>query len=153
MNEPLLYEDLILLDYYADNQNELLLQLADVLHKKGFVKESYAEAILQREKEYATGLNTMGIKVAIPHTYPVHVLKPAILVAKLSDPVLFKEMGDGQKDVEAKLIFMLAVTDPEEHLETLSKLMTIFSDGDKLLDLYQTKSAAAMVGKLSEILN
>jgi hypothetical protein len=31
--------------------------------------------------------------------------------------------------------------------------MTIFSDGDKLLDLYQAKSAAAMVGKLSEILN
>ena len=58
-------------------------------------------------------------------------------------------MGNSGKDVEAKLIFMLAVTDPQGHLQTLSKLMAIFSDGEKLTDLYNSLTKQAFIETLS----
>jgi len=149
----LLHEELVLLDYQADDAEMLLTRLAGVLQQQGYVKESYRQAILDREQEFPTGLNTPGVQLAMPHAAPQHVNEAAILVAKLARPVMFKEMGNSGKDVSASLIFMLAVTDPKAHLETLSKLMSIFSQEEKLLDVYQSNDAKALLGKLSAILD
>jgi len=150
--ESLLYENLILLDYKADSKKELLRNLAAILEEHGFVKESYSRAIIDRENRYPTGLNTLGIKVAMPHTDSIHVHKPAILVAKLAHPIAFKEMGGGVNDVEASLIFMLAITNPECHVTTLSKLMSIFSDKGSLVSLYEASTKAEVIQKLNAIL-
>ena len=152
-NVSLLHENLVLLDYECIGDREAVLKnLAGILQAEGYVKDSYTEAILTREREYPTGLNTPGIKVVMPHAAPAHVNKAAILAVKLKTPVTFKEMGNSGKDVEAKLVFMLAVTDPQGHLQTLSKLMAIFSDGDKLLDLYQSGTKQEFMEKLNRIL-
>lgn len=152
MIESLLHEELIMLDYTAPNSEVLLGELAQVLKKQGYVKESYAQAVIEREKVFPTGLNTPGVKVVMPHTDPQHVNKPAILVAKLKHPVNFKEMGNSGKDVAAELVFMLAVTDPKGHLETLGKLMSIFSNGEMLLDVYHTQTKQDLIAKLEKIL-
>ncbi|VBB07755.1 phosphoenolpyruvate-dependent sugar phosphotransferase system eiia 2 [Lucifera butyrica] len=152
MTTSLLHEELVFLDYKAQENEELLKNLATILNHKGYVKTSYANAVISRERVFPTGLNTLGVKVAVPHTDPEHVNKAAILVAKLSTPVRFKEMGNSGGDVDVQLLFMLAVTDPKEHLATLSKLMSIFSNGDKLLDLYQSDTKKAIINKLDEIL-
>lgn len=150
--ESLLYENLILLDYKADSKEELLRNLAAILEDLGFVKESYGQAIIDRENHYPTGLNTLGVKVAMPHTDPIHVHKPAILVAKLTHPIVFKEMGNGVNDVEASLIFMLAITNPERHVTTLGKLMSIFSDKDSLVSLYEAPTKVEVMQKLNTVL-
>lgn len=152
MSESLLHDELVLLDCSANDSEELLRKLAAILKEQGYVKDSYAQAIIDREEVFPTGLNTPGTKVVMPHTDPVHVNKAAILVAKLKNPVLFKEMGNSGKSVEAKLVFMLAVTDPKGHLATLSKLMSIFSDGEKLLGLYNAKTKKEMINQLDKIL-
>lgn len=151
-NEILLHEDLVILDFEAENKEDLLIKLSGYLREKGYVKESYTEGILKREEIYPTGLNTEGVKVAIPHTDAIHVEKAGILVATLKKPVVFKEMGDGQNDVEAKMIFMLAVKNPSHQVTTLSKLMSIFSDKDKLVSVYNSKSGKEVVEKLSEVM-
>jgi len=152
-NQVLLHEDLILLNYEAESKEELLQKLSNILKEKGYVKDSFEEGVMKREIIYPTGLNTNGVKVAIPHTDSIHVLKPAILVALLKEPVCFKEMGNGINDVEAKLIFMLAVKDPSLQVETLSKLMSILSDKDKLLSIYKSTTNTEVIDKLSKILS
>ncbi|CUH97496.1 hypothetical protein P22_3627 [Propionispora sp. 2/2-37] len=152
MSTSLLHEELVLLDYEAEGNEDLIRKLSAILHDKGYVKDSYAQAVVEREEAFPTGLNTLGIKVAVPHTNPEHVKQAAILVAKLLQPVTFKEMGNSGKDVDAELVFMLAVTDPKEHLSTLSKLMGIFSDREKLLDLYQSATKQEIITKLNSIL-
>lgn len=77
----------------------------------------------------------------------------AILVATLENPIDFHEMGNSSNTVPAKLIFMLAVTDPKGHLEILSKLMSIFSQEDKLIDLYNSTQAKEIIDKLNKVLN
>ena len=105
----LLHEDLVLFDVEAGNCEELLKKLSHVLLEKGYVKDSYPEAILTREAAYPTGLNTKGIAIAMPHAAPVHAVEAAILVARLKNPVIFKEMGGTGNDVPARLVFMLSI--------------------------------------------
>lgn len=152
MNESLLYEDLVLLNYTAADRADLLRKMAAVLEAKGYVKPSYADAVIERENTYPTGLNTLGVKVAMPHTAPGHVNKAAIMVAILTDPVTFGEMGKSDGSVDARLVFMLAVTDPQGHLTALGKLMAIFSDGEKLTELYAAKNERAVIDQLAKVL-
>lgn len=152
MNTSMLHEDLVFLNYKATNLENLIRDFSQILYTKGYVKESYASALLSREQQFPTGLNTPGINIAMPHTYPEHVNKPAILVATLDKPIAFHEMGNNNNTVQAKLIFMLAVTDPKGHLEILSKLMSIFSQEDKLLDLYKSSQPKEIIDKLNKIL-
>ncbi|WDV46909.1 PTS sugar transporter subunit IIA [Clostridiaceae bacterium M8S5] len=131
-DNELVNDELILFDVQAKDKEDLLYKLASLLYKKGYVKESYIDAVVNREKVYPTGLNTMGVQVAIPHTDAVHVNKPGIVVANLREPVVFKEMGSNDGQVNAELVFMLAIKNPKNQPKTLGKLMGIFSNGDKL---------------------
>lgn len=152
MTDSLFHKNLIFLNYESSDQVTLLNEFSQILYEKGYVKNSYAKAIIEREEKFPTGLNTPGVKLAMPHTYPQHVLKSAILVATLKQPIIFKEMGNAINTVNAQLIFMLAVTDPKGHLSILSKLLSIFSDEAKLSDIYHTQDKIALIEKLNKIL-
>lgn len=152
MEETLLHDELIFLDYEADNREDLLRKLASELKERGYVKESYIKGVLDREKVFPTGLNTAGVKVALPHTDAIHVNKAAIAVAKLKKPIIFKEMGFGEKDVEAKLIIMMAVKKPEDQVKTLSKLMSILSDEKTLTKLYNCTEKSEVIAILNKVL-
>lgn len=152
MTDSLFHKNLIFLNYESSDQVTLLNEFSQILYEKGYVKNSYAKAIIEREEKFPTGLNTPGVKLAMPHTYPQHVLKSAILVATLKQPIIFKEMGNAINTVNAQLIFMLAVTDPKGHLSILSKLLSIFSDESKLSDIYHTQDKIALIEKLNKIL-
>ena len=150
--ESMLHEDLIYMDYPSKDRELLLEELSEILKEKGYVKESYQRAILEREQKYPTGLNTPGIPLAMPHAEAEHVNKPAILVARFTEPVTFKEMGNSGNDVQAKFVFMLAVSDPEGHLATLSKFMSIFSQEEKLKALYAINDKKTLMKELGKIL-
>lgn len=123
-----LKNELILLDVKAENQFELLEKVADNLHQLGYVKESYKNAVIEREKIFATGLPTLMGGVAIPHTDIQHVEKPAISIARLEKPVKFIIMGDDSATVDVDLIFMLAMKEEHAQLELLQSLMGILQD-------------------------
>lgn len=150
--EPVLHDDLIFMDYPAKAREELLTELVAILRSKGYVKDSFQEALLARERKYPTGLNTPGVPLAMPHAEAEHVVKPAILVARLSEAVVFKEMGNSGKDVMAKFVFMLAVSDPSGHLAMLSKFMSIFSQGEKLKALYAIEDKKTLREELEKVL-
>lgn len=150
--ESMLHEDLIYMDYPSKDREILLEELSEILKEKGYVKESYQRAILEREQKYPTGLNTPGIPLAMPHAEAEHVNKPAILVARFTEPVTFKEMGNSGNDVQAKFVFMLAVSDPEGHLATLSQFMSIFSQEEKLKALYAINDKKTLMKELGKIL-
>lgn len=132
-------KELIYLDVKAKNNEELLSKLSDELYKQGYVKESFKQAILDREKNYPTGLPTPGIKVALPHAKSKYVNKSAILVATLQRPVEFKEMGSRIENIDVELVFMLAVKDPSQQVKVLQKLINFFSKESKLISLKESK--------------
>lgn len=117
------------------DRKQALSYLADSLYKRGDVKESFSEAILDREEHFATGLAINGIGVAIPHTDNQHVIHSKIAVMTLKEPVEFLQMGSLTETVPVKVIFMLALEDAHGHLEMLSKLMEFFQDQKAVKEL------------------
>lgn len=138
-------ENLILLDIGEDKKESLLSYMAGVLEKERYVKSSYREAIISREKVFATGLPTVLGGVAIPHTDVEHVQKPAIAFARLQQPVEFVVMGDNNKTVDVNFVFMLALKEAHAQIDVLQNLMGILQDKVALQFLKQTCSKTEIV--------
>lgn len=142
-------EEIVLLDITPKDSTEALSIVSDELIKKNVVKESYKDAIIKREEEFPTGLNAPSCGIAIPHTDAIHVNKPQIAIARLAQPVKFLQMGDGA-DVEAKLIFMLALKEPHAQLETLQKLMALIQNETAVAEWIAAKDSKTAINVLKE---
>lgn len=130
----LLNPNLVMVNIEAKTKAEALGKLAGRLIGEGYVKESYLQAILEREKVFPTGLPTEGYGVAIPHTDVEHVIKPAIALGILKNPVKFTIMGDTDlnNQVDVKILFMLAIKESHMQLKLLQDIMEIIQDRELL---------------------
>lgn len=125
-------ESVILLGVEGETKETVLETVAQNLVDRGLVKESFIPAILKRESEFATGLPTAGVSVAIPHTDVEHVNEKTISVAVLKNPVDFVIMGDDSETTPVQIIFMLAMDEAHSQLTLLQKLMQTFQDEQTL---------------------
>lgn len=105
------------------DREHVLRQLGAELVSRGFVKESYIDAVCERESIFPTGLPTAGVSIAIPHADASHVNEKAMIVGVLSKPVEFQVMGSTDEFINAELVFMLAIKDPQAQLDMLQKLL------------------------------
>lgn len=141
----LLNPELIEIDVEAKTSRDVLERLAKLLTSKGYTKESYLEAVIEREKVFPTGLPTEAVGVAIPHADIKHVNKPAIAMAVLRNPVKFQVMGNPDEEVDVKLVFMLAITDPNIQLKLLSDLTEMFQNKQLLLKLVNSTNIKTII--------
>ena len=151
--EDLLDENLIFMNEEAPDYETLLHNLSDKLEEKGYVKEGYADAVIRREQIYPTGLPTNIMKVAVPHAIERdYVLEPRVLVATLKEPVAFKEMGDGVRDVMVDIVFLLAVCGSNDQLTILQKIVGLFSESDAMAELKQASTTSELYKVLKHYL-
>ncbi|AKG74943.1 PTS sugar transporter subunit IIA [Salinicoccus halodurans] len=146
-------ESIILLDLEAGSKEEVLTAMASNLEEKGLIKSSYLEAVIAREEEFATGLPTNGVSVAIPHTDVEHVNTKTISVAVLKKPVEFGVMGDPNEMVDVELVFMLAMDKADSQLNLLQNLMQIFQNEETLKFLANEKDKTKIVNLLENKLD
>ena len=85
--------------------------------------------------------------VAIPHTDTGHVIKPAIAIATLENPVTFHMMGTPDEEVPVEIVIMLAVHDAKLVIPVLRKIIFILENDEAIIKM---KSATSK--KLSEML-
>ena len=141
---------LILTNLEAQDSTDVITKLAALLHKQGYVHDTFTSAVLEREKVFATGLPTPEIHVAIPHADPEHVIKPGIAIAVLKNPVQFGEMGQLDAKIDIDIVFMLALHQAENMVLLLQNLVTLFqspgllkniigSDPDTISNLFNKK--------------
>ncbi|MGQ0286839.1 PTS galactitol transporter subunit IIA [Pasteurellaceae bacterium 22721_9_1] len=120
---------LIKTDISFDSFSEVFHHLADVFIEKGIVKESYRDAIFEREMEFPTGIELEKHSIAIPHCDADHALQPAIYFIRPNKTVEFNR-PDEDSTVDAELIIALVVTDPKEQITILQKLFKILQKND-----------------------
>jgi len=137
-------KELVLIDIVASTDLEAIEKVAQHLHGKGLVKESFINAISEREKVFPTGLPTEGYGVAVPHTDVEHVIEQAICIATLQNPVSFKVMGSIDETVEVKVLFMLALKEPHSQLEMLQAVIGIVQKPEVLEKICTEKDTQAI---------
>lgn len=137
-----LKKELIFVNKLYSTNEEALREMANEFVDLGVCKQSYPQAILDREKKYATGLPT-SVGTAISHCDPEHVVQAAMGVTTLCHPVKFGQMGGGE-DVDVSIIFMLAVKEAKAQVPTLQKLMKIIQDSDMLHKIIKISNGEAL---------
>lgn len=153
MSDMFLDSSIILLDVEAETKEDVLQTMADNLKAKNLIKDTYLDAIIKREQEFATGLPTAGYSVAIPHTDVEHVNQKTISVAVLKEPVDFGVMGDPVETTPVKIVFMLAMDEANTQLSLLQRLMQIFQDEGTLTFLANEKNKEKIANLLLDKLD
>jgi len=139
-NKLTISADLIHIFDHVKSRDDAVLALVDLLEKKGFVKPSFGEAVLKREKIFPTGLNTQPVNIAIPHTDSEHVNQGAIAIGVLPAPVQFYEMGSENTLLDVSIICVLAIKEPRSLAGLLRSLALSFQKPDFLTAVMASKS-------------
>ncbi len=139
----------ILLNIEANNADEALILLAKKLLSEGYVKESFIQAILDREAEFSTGLPGFGRGVAIPHADPQHVNASVLAVATLKHPVEFRMMGNHDEKIAVEVMFMLALKESHSHMSVLQSLMDVIQNESLLTQIKEAATPGALYDLVS----
>lgn len=139
--QPLsLSKELIVVGLESLTAEEAIRALAEKLLSLGYVKDTFADAVLERECVFPTGL-PMEIPVALPHTNIEHCIKPAIAIGILEQPVEFRIMGNPSQTVAVRLVFLLSVTNPASQVKVLRRLIDFCQKTALLRHLIQCETS------------
>lgn len=143
--KPWVRDDLVIVPMQSESAADAIVQLGARLQAGGFVKDSWIQATIEREKTFATGLPTPEVGVAIPHADVEHVLQQAIAVGVLEKPVEFGEMGNPDSTVPVRIVCALAVARSELLVMLLQRLVEMFQSPGVLSQIAEARSPAKIV--------
>lgn len=146
-------EKLVILNDPSESEASLLESIGKRLYLEGYVKDTFADALKEREKNYPTGLRTIPYEIAIPHADEIHVLQEAIVIIRPKKGVEFREMATLDKYVNARFIFMLLLKKESRHAECLEILLEMAQDGAVMEGLEKSEDERAAFQLLKEYFN
>lgn len=132
-----MYKILVYNDLDFNSNYEVIEFLANKLKEKNYVKEEFVKTILDREKLFPTGIPS-EIEIALPHCDNTLVKVPSIAVGILNNSVKFNAMDEPSKELNVKLVIMLALLEPHGHIEMLQKIVKFIqkkNDVEKILSI------------------
>lgn len=148
--EDILKTECILGNIEAPSKEKALEMMADKLTSLGYVKDSYKQAILDREANYPSGLPMEDLKIAIPHTDADHVNESVICFARLKENVEFSVMGAPEEKIQVRLISMFALKEKKKIGDLLETLITTYQDNNVLQALVDAKDEAEIYSILHD---
>lgn len=118
----------------ATSAVDALEKIATRGYEQGLVESTWLAAVVDREKEFPTGLPT-PIPVAIPHTDSTHVKANGFGFFRLAHPVSFGEMGSTASTLEVSIIIPLLITEPKDQVDLLMAVVNAVQDVDFIKNL------------------
>ena len=98
--EELIKPELIIAKSTLNNKKDIIEKMASLLNSEGYVNEKFIISVHQRELLSPTNFKNM---IALPHGIPEDVIKPAVAVMTLQEPV---DWGEGEM---VECVFMIAL--------------------------------------------
>ncbi|HOA24422.1 MAG TPA: PTS sugar transporter subunit IIA [Aggregatilineales bacterium] len=142
----LLHPEAIFVNLDAADSTAVITELGNRLLKLGAVKEGFVEATLAREASMPTGLPLMGeFNAALPHVDIEYVNRPALALATLTRPVIFKNMVNPDEDVPVSLVIMLALDQPKSQVEMLQEIAGLLQQPDVIDKLMRADEPAQVL--------
>lgn len=140
-----LFPEDILLNIDAESCQEVLHLVSTHLFGEGKVKQSYEEHLIDREREYPTGLALGDINVAIPHTDYQYANTTQLLVATLKKPVEWHNMEDSEESIPVSVVVLSVFDKPEHQLEALQKIMGVLQNQELVAQIADADSAQQVI--------
>ncbi|MFN2304683.1 MAG: PTS sugar transporter subunit IIA [Anaerolineales bacterium] len=148
----LLVDSAIVLNFQAKNAEDVVNVLGECLEEAGFVKDSFVQAALTREKTMPTGLPLQGkFNAAIPHTDIEHVNKAGVALATLTQPVIFQNMANPEESVSVQLVFLLALDQPKAQIEMLQEIAGVLQNPELIERIMSSQDSQEVLNIFREI--
>lgn len=108
------------------------------LIKEGYITDVYEQAIVDCVNKFGPYI-VLAPNIAMPHSTlgADGVNKTAIGFMKVEEPVHFVE---GNPDKDARLFFVLAATNPDEHMANMSRLAVMLTNPQVVSELLEATS-------------
>ncbi|MGN1407069.1 PTS sugar transporter subunit IIA [Lactobacillus sp.] len=139
-------EDAVFINDKTDKK-AVISEVYQKLLDRGYVKGDFIEHILDRERQYPTGIDTSPISkdlpnIAIPHTEGEFVNARLIVPIELTHLVEFNNMIEPDKKLSVKFLFMILNNDPEGQANILAQIMDFLNSTpvDQLKELFNSQS-------------
>ncbi len=142
--------DLIVTGMEAKDRWEAITALAAILKAKDYVRETFCDKVMEREREFPTALPTSPVAVAIPHTWVEHCIRPAVAVGILKRPIPWIEMATLDHVLDAQVVLLLSITEPEKQVRFLQKVVDFFTSADNLTTLLTYREVESVKKLLEE---
>lgn len=126
----LFHKEDIFFNIHADNREDLINKMSEEFLNRGYIKPEYRQSLIEREKEYPTGLTFNEYNVAIPHTTYSLINEQRIVFVRLDNTVKFGEMGTNEKQLDVSVVLFLLIKKGEEQVTVLLNLMNILGDSE-----------------------
>ena len=125
-------------------------RIAGILTEQGYAKDTYAQAIVDREANFPTALDMSGLNVAIPHCDVANVNKAAFCMAVLKHPVDWHKMDEPDETCKVSVVVMLALTEAHAHLEMLQKVVKLLQNQGLVGQIVASSTAAEAYPLIAE---
>ncbi|MDY5399199.1 MAG: PTS sugar transporter subunit IIA [Collinsella sp.] len=135
----------VLINVDAGSCEEVLHMVSSHLFGEGKVKQSYEEHLIDREREYPTGLALGDINVAIPHTDYQHANTTQLLVATLKKPVEWRNMEDSDETIPVSAVVLSVFDKPEHQLEALQQIIGVLQNQELVARIVASDSAQQVI--------
>ena len=150
IDTSLLKPELVFFDFEAADREEFFTKLGAHLREAGYVKDTWLDAILERERNYPTGLECASASIALPHVDPEHLLKPYIAIVKPRQPIEFDGMADTGL-VNAQLVINLGrLAHAEAQVAVLQAFLGIFVDEAASADIMAQDTPEGMIATVEK---
>lgn len=147
----LLQPSCVLLNRTYENSEEIIQAVGAELYNAGFVKETFAQAAIEREKNLPTGLPLAGgLNAAIPHTEIEHVIKPALGLVTLTKEVNFQNMVSPSESVPVRMVFVLALEQPKAQIEMLQEIASVLQNPELVKRLLEATTFEKAIEELRQ---
>jgi PTS system galactitol-specific IIA component len=150
MPNPIISEDLIIFAQDA-RAEEVIALLYDQLAQNSYVEEPYLQVVLDREKQFPTGLPTLPYATAIPHGDPKGVKKTGVAVAILKTPADFLAMDSPKRALPVRLVFLLAVAEKSKQVPMIQWVSNVVRDQDTVRDLVHAGTPKEVMGIINRV--
>ena len=145
-----LNQALIVTGMEASDYKDVMKNLGSVVIKEGYAKESYVDALIAREEEYPTGLDVDGMGVCDP-SYERGACEESRYCHRRAETTGHLHAdGDDDETVEVSLVFMLAVVDPNAHIDKLQRIVEMIQDKEMLGKLMKADAPEEMIRMIRE---
>ena len=141
---------LITVSMDVDSKDGIMENMGGRFVELGYCRSSYIQALKDREVEFPTGIDIDGVGVAMPHTDVSHVNRAGIGIATLKKPVAFVHMATDDTLVPVRVVFMLAVDDPQRHLEKIQDILAVIQDKKTLEIIMKAEKPEDIINIIKE---
>ncbi|MBS4210477.1 PTS sugar transporter subunit IIA [Bacillus sp. FJAT-50079] len=135
MLKQYLHGDLVFLDQKYNDYEGLLSKIMETLVSNNYVEKEFEEALIEREREFPTGLQLDGYAVAIPHGGAQYVKQDFISLVTLKNPITMNRMDNPQESLAVDVLFIIGFGNSETHLSCLKELMGLIQDPKVIEDM------------------